>query len=562
MAYTPLVTVMATLVTITTFLEGFGRARLHRSIDHVGDHSQALLTELAKAVAPFARSEAYKDTVRQDFESPFKLPRSAAVIRYGVWVAVPISAALFALLVNGLARSGSGFGGNLANWDPLFTAALVLLTAQVALAVLTFIGSRDNEAELARARAVFVTRLVNEAEKTLHSDAPPDVETARLWADAVAGTKANLPHDRVNDRVRGILQSLEARFHLSAALGLERENNSGPDTAGVTPWSTADQLLQEIIKARELLAALPQEAGTVDSQLAYAVVLDIDFSPGAADPQTVADTLWDAVRAYDVARPPRWLLVYDRLPWEQVIEQHSGETADVLVRWQLTKLAELLLYAGARDPKQRREHCFFAAEAFRAGVSPYDVPDALRAMFEACESPPQARTAWLKLTYDRGFDSGAVLVPLIQTAANQPGVWQKEAADIVLSEAGKLRADPVGWMLVINELRRSKVSEATATTVLARAFPGKSATEAMLAWLSLLDETEPDKAESEAVNLYFAWKRDGADRTAVNQQTVDVVVGLLARSSDDSDSGEVNRLLGQLLEEAAATWTETKTDGN
>jgi len=182
MDYTPLVTVMATLMTITTFLEGFGRARLQRSIDNVGEHSEALLTELTKAAAPFARSEAYKEKIRRNFESPFRLPRSAAVIRYGVWIAVPISAALFSLLITGLAGSGSTFAANPAHWNPLFTAALVLFIAQVGLAVLTFTDSRDNEAELARARAVFAARLVNEAENTLHSTAHPNVEAALTCA--------------------------------------------------------------------------------------------------------------------------------------------------------------------------------------------------------------------------------------------------------------------------------------------------------------------------------------------------------------------------------------------
>ena len=582
MAYTPLVTVMATLVTITTFLEGFGRARLQRSIDQVGEHGQALLTELTNASAPFARSEAYKEALKRDFDRPFKLPGSAAVIRYGVWVAVPISTALFALLVTGLAGSGSSFESNPVDWHPLFTAALVLLIAQIALAVLAFTDSRGNEKELARARAVFVARLVNEAEKILHDDKPPNVESARLWADAVAGTRAHLPQrGRVNDLARGILQSIEARFHLSAALWLEWEIESSPDTAGVAPKGTADQLRQEIDQARELLAALPQDASTVNSQLAYAVVLVIDFSSDAADTPAAASVLWDAVEAYDVARPPRWLLVHKHLPWEEVIKQYSGKDADVpkglklgadvLKGLKLSALADLLLYADARDLELRREHCLLAAEALRAGGWSSDIEHALRAMFEACETTGETSNAYFGLTRDRAFDSAAVLLSLIQvaanqdgsaanqdgTAANQDGTWQKEAAaDIVALEAGegKLRADPVGWMPVIRELRRLKRSKAE-TTVLTRAFPGKSETEAVLAWLDLLDESGPDKAEREAMNLYLAWQPDDADRTTVSQQTVDAVVGLLARSPD-----EIYRFFGERLQEAAATWTQTGTD--
>lgn len=543
MAYTPLVTVMATLVTIITFLEGFGRARLHRSIDHVAEHSQTLLTELTKAAVPFARSEAYKEVVRRDFESPFRLPRSATVIRFGMWVAVPISATLFGLLVSGLASSGSSLEINPANWNPLFTAALVLFIAQVALAVLTFTDSRENERELARARAVFVARLVNEAEKTLHGELPPDVETAQLWADAVAGTEVNLPQD---DPTKGVLRSIEARFHLSAALGLKRNHESGTDTAGVTPRHTALQLLQEHKKARELLEDLPSKARNVDSCLAEAVLLSIDHEPNAAD------ALWDAAAAFDVARPPRWLLVHDPLAWEEVIEQHSVEDPDVLTRWRLGNLAELLLYAGARDPKQRREHCLLAAKALHAACKPSEVTDALRATFEACETPKEAKDVWSEPRVRHGFASAAVLVPLIQTAANRDATWQKEAARTVSNEAVNLPADPVGWMAVINELRSSKLSKAT--TVLGWAFPDKSATEALLAWLILLDESEPNRAESEAMNLSIAWLEIGADRTAVNQQTLDAVVGLLARSSE-----EFYRDWGEHLKREAASWTVPKT---
>jgi hypothetical protein len=545
-------------VTITTFLEGFSRARLQRSIDHVGKHSEALLTELTKAAASFARSEAYKEKIRRDFESPFRLPRSAAAIRYGVWVAVPISAALFALLITGLAGSGSTFAANPAHWNSLFTAALVLFIAQVALAVLTFTDSRDNESELARARTVFVAQLVNEAEITLHSTAPPNVEAALLWADAVAGTEANLPQD---DRVRGILQSIEARFHLSAAMELQRESKTSTDTAGVPRQNTALQQIQELDKASKLLAALPQAASTVDSQLAYAVLLSIDLVPKAADTPDAASVLWDAVNAYNVARPPRWLLVHDRLPWKEVIEQHSGKDADVFARWTLGDLAEFLLYADARDPRQRREHCRLAAEALRAAGKSFHVKDALRAMFEACETPDEVTSAYVNLTYHRGFARAAVLVPLIQaaakkdeTTANEDRTWQMEAVEFASVWARDLPDDPIGWMPVIDEVRRSKVSDAT-TNVLTHAFPGKTATEAMLAWLDLLDKSGHGKAEKEAANLALAWTRDDADRKAVNQQAVDAVVGLLARSSDDV----VSQILIERLQKAAVTWTETIT---
>jgi hypothetical protein len=549
MAYTPLVTVMATLVTITTFLEGFSRARLHRSIDHVGEQSHTLLTELTKAVAPFARSQAYKEVARQDFDSPFRLPKSAGAIRYGVLVAVPISAALFALLVIGLAGSGSVFEINPAHWDPLFTAALVLFIAQVALAVLTYTDRRDNEKELARARAVYVARLVNEAEKTLHGDSPPNAEAARLWADAVVGTKKHLPPQ---DPASGILQSIEARFHLSVALELE-QRASGSDTGGVAPQNIGSQLLEERKKARELLAPPTSAASpsaldptTVDSRLAYAVVLSIDHDPSAAD------ALWDAVRAYGVARPSRWLLAHDRLAWAEVIRQHSGKDADAFERWWLGDLAELLLYAGSRDAKQRRERCLLAAEALRAARRPFDIPDALRAMFEACETPDEAVNVWLELTRGHGFVGAAVLIPLIQTAANRDKRWLTEADSILAEEARGLPEDPVGWKAIIDELRRMKLCDAT--TVLAQAFPGKSAPGAMLAWLSLLDESEPDKAESEAMSVALDWQSDDADRRAVNQQTVDAVVGLLARSSE-----EFYRSWGERLKSQTAAWTGPKT---
>ncbi len=181
-------------------------------------------------------------------------------------------------------------------------------------------------------------------------------------------------------------------------------------------------------------------------------------------------------------------------------------------------------------------------------------------MFKACQTAEEVSTAYFDLTLDRGFAPAKVLVPLIQTAANQAVIWKDEAVHVSAMEAeagkvtlGTLRADPVGWMPVMNQLRGMKVPGAT-TTVLTHAFPGKSATEATLAWLNLLDQAAPDAAEREAQNLYFAWTRD-ADRTAVNQQVIDTVGSLLARSSEP-----IHRYLAEWLPREAATWPETKTD--
>jgi hypothetical protein len=530
---------MATLVTITTFLEGFGRARLHRSIDLLVKHSDTLLTELTKAGAAYERSDAHRAATQRDLGRPFKLPRSARYLRIGVWIAVPVACMLFALLVSGLTTTGSDVTWNPADWDPLFTAALVLLLAQVALAVLTYTDMRENEEELSRARDLLVARLIDEAEKVLHAEeAPPTVETSRMWVDAVSGTSNSLPPA---DPARGVLRSIEARFHLRISLLIAEDIANEEQRGEVSPGNASVMLLEEREKARTLLAELDPDAWTVDAFFADAVI----YTRGAQ--QERIDKLWKAVGAYGNDRPARWLLTMGSLPWDHVIEQHSGDDVDVLTRWRLDDVGELLLYtAGAESGRQRVDRCLLAVAAFQAADRPFEIRSAVRALFAACETPDEIQRAYYKLRFRTGLTAQTILVPLLRSVAGRGDDVRGRAERIVYGWATDLEAHPVDWVAILEEMRSCRIGDPS--TVLQKVLPGGSAG-SVLAWLSLLAKTDHRRAADEAMRLALEWGDENSDRSAVSSHTIDAVAELL-ESSDE----EVHNLWAGSLRRDGAKW--------
>lgn len=236
------------------------------------------------------------------------------------------------------------------------------------------------------------------------------------------------------------------------------------------------------------------------------------------------------MKVYDSVRPPRWLLAHDGLPWQEVIDQHAVENADVLDRLSLGGLGELLLYAGARGAKQRRERCLLAAEAFRTARESAELGDALRALFRACETTDDAQSAWLNLTLRRKFGSPIVLVPLVEVAVSRGEPWITEAAEILSADARKLSSDPDGWLHVVREVRSSGMDEVR--TVLQHAFPDTSADDAQREWLDLLRTINPEKAEDEASSMALQWLKGDADRSLAGARAVDAVAGLLEQSEN------------------------------
>lgn len=525
------VTAMGTLLTITVFLEGFSRARLHRGIDIAGRHGDQVLDELASASpVDYQRAPDHLATGAGVLDV-FALPRVARWLRQGLVAAVVTSAGFYGLLLAGLADDTTSAVGSPDDWDARWVVASAFLVAQVAIAVWAYVDLRLIEEDLVATRLSFLARLVARGETLLHpagSEPLPNSGTCRQWAAVLDAARTAL---NPTSPETPSLASLQARFRLALALGLQALSRDDEDARRDRPhWQFFKEAQDERASAALLLRSLPQTSHTADSLFALTSALGDSFGR-PSDEQLRA--LTQALGHHSDARiwPARWVVPTNTDLWDAFVAAHQ-DPLEFLDRARLDQAVDLIEYTAA-DPESARHFIYTAVHATLRTDSWYgSVGRLLARAFRDCD----ANT--MHLLYGRlrrRLVPPAAVLGAVATAV-PPGKPDLAVRDLFVSDLAALMVSDPKQASLIGNRSRHIVGIAEAAR---RAFPSESEARSLILWLRHIEESSlPETAQREAVAVARIFAEGAQPPEDVSSDELAEVVRLLV-AGPDTDRGRI-----------------------